>query len=298
MEIDFRSAVEDQKIEDILVRPNHFLIFKEGSWQGPFQDEVLAPRAKELLMQISENAGIELGLTQPSVDAYLNWGAAGFFRAHAVIAPMSTWSFEITLRRLQSAKIFSLEKFGIHETLKQYLLEGVRGGANYLISGATGSGKSSFLHSLMSLLNSTTRVLILEDSPELSIPNACSSKLIGRSNRYGHRLGAEWSLSDLVFESLRMRPDRLVLGECRGKEAIAVGQALRTGHRGVMTTLHAGSCREALERFADLSQDSDHTLWDGVFHLKSDHDKKEVIEFLCPKHNKIWNFSSCEFNRV
>lgn len=146
-----------------------------------------------------------------------------------------------------------------------------------LIAGATGSGKTSLLTALLRQIPAQERVLILEDSPEIPVPNALSNKLLSRCDRFGFREGATWDLSHLVFESLRMRPDRLVLGECRGPEAQAIQRALMTGHGGVLTTLHAGSCAQALQRFQELVAAADSTpsappvipLWDVVVHMET-----------------------------
>jgi pilus assembly protein CpaF len=135
------------------------------------------------------------------------------------------------------------------------------------------------------------RVVILEDSPELPIPNELSSKLLARSDRFGFREGAEWDLCHLVFECLRMRPDRMIIGECRGPEARAIHQALMTGHKGVMTTLHAGSCSEALHRFEELVLNSlkgpilpSKKLWDLILHIKIQKNGSRKVEEVLETH--------------
>lgn len=121
---------------------------------------------------------------------------------------------------------------------------------NILIIGETGSGKTTVLSCLLKLCKDNERVLLLEDASEISPPNSVSGKLLTRKNC----LLPQISLNDLLFESLRMRPDRIVLGELRGGEAKDYLLALSTGHGGSLTTLHARSAREALIRLEFLTQ--------------------------------------------
>jgi Flp pilus assembly CpaF family ATPase len=157
------------------------------------------------------------------------------------------------LRRIPLLKEHALESFFESAEDCQRVVDGFLRGDSFLICGSTGSGKSTFLAALLQRLSVQTRILVLEDSPELPVPNPLSSKLLARPNRFGFREGVEWGLSELVFESLRMRPDRLILGECRGSEARAIYQALGTGHKGFATTIHAGSAEEGLRRFFELA---------------------------------------------
>jgi pilus assembly protein CpaF len=204
---------------------------------------------------------------------------------------MSLRGTEITLRRIRAPKSYKIENFLSDTNSLKKLLEFLLSKKSILIAGSTGAGKSSFLTALMNQIPANERVIILEDSPELPIPNELSSKLLARSDRFGFREGAEWDLCHLVFECLRMRPDRMIIGECRGPEARALHQALMTGHKGVMTTIHAGSCTEALQRFEQLIQNSSKTdssnfscskkLWDLVLHLKTKDDgERKIEEFL------------------
>lgn len=262
----------ERDVEDIVLRPQSLAYFKRGSWHGPWPAPMLSrEKVNELSRQISEEAGLALGLTQPTVDAFFTHSRGDCFRAHVAIAPLVLEGPEITLRRLPSMHQLALSDFKMSEQTRHSLELAITERHSVLIAGGTGSGKSSLLTALLGRLPKQCRVLILEDSPELPLPNTLSSKLLCRPDRFGFRAGATWNLSDLVFESLRMRPDRLVLGECRGPEALAIVSALQTGHRGLMTTLHAGSCIQALERFEELAQRQSgdgqrvyRELWQGV----------------------------------
>jgi pilus assembly protein CpaF len=206
-------------------------------------------------------------------------------RVHVVIPPLSPDGTQITLRRLDHARPFELSSFSKNRQLVDDLAKAVFEKKSILIAGATGAGKTSLLTSLMTLIPAIDRVLILEDSPELPmIPRLCT-RLLARGNRFGYTQGATWDLNHLVFEALRMRPTRLILGECRGSEAIGIARALQTGHGGIMSTVHAGSAREALARFAELAQVSSSDLgWDLVVHLAiNSNQEREITETLWTK---------------
>lgn len=281
-----RTTLEKDEIEDIFLSSRGIFYFEKNSWQGPFQDPICEEKNLFILSRkIADRANITLGLTQPSADSYVDFQDQHFFRAHVVISPMSLRGTEITLRRISAPKNFSLHNFLDNEISLNKLSESLQSKKSILIAGSTGAGKSSLLTALMSRIPTHERVVILEDSPELPIPNELSSKLLARSDRFGFREGAEWDLCHLVFECLRMRPDRMIIGECRGPEARAIHQALMTGHKGVMTTIHAGSCAEALERFDELVQNSSKTklpcskkLWDLILYLRMNNDGERGIE--------------------
>ena len=276
------ELVSQRDIEDLVLSPRGVAAYRAGTWTGPTPIEESAPAAlQNIARQIAELASQTLGLTQPSVDAYVRLGP-DLFRAHVVVAPLVLEGPEITLRRLPTIDRFDLADFEATAAVRAELTAAVRAGKSLLIAGVTGSGKTSLLTALLRLVPDTDRVLVLEDSPEIPLPNGLSTKLLSRSNRFGFRAGATWELSHLVFESLRMRPDRLVLGECRGPEAGAIETAIMTGHSGIMTTIHAASPELALERFRQLassqgSHGSVRCLWDLAVHLETRTDGRRAI---------------------
>jgi pilus assembly protein CpaF len=275
MTIPLEELLTRSSVEDIVLSPRGLCFYENFAWHGPQRSPDSEPKQLwHLANKIAEEARLQLGLTQPSVDSFLPVSKALSFRAHVVVPPLVLEGPEITLRRLPSLERFRLDDFVMSPAERDLLDHAVREGLSILVSGSTGAGKSSFLTALLRQIPPTDRVLILEDSPELPIPGPLCSKLLCRNDRFGFRQGAAWSLEDLVFESLRMRPDRIVVGECRGREAAAIRQALQTGHRGTWTTLHAAHPAEARQRFETLCSPTSSALndspWDLVVQLGRD----------------------------
>lgn len=187
----------------------------------------------------------------------------GDFRVHVAFAPMCSHGILISIRKL------SRPSAGTHENgelardqrrlrwgngasgvstggLYDRLVHAVERGESMLIVGATGSGKTTLANDLLSAVPGNERIIALEDTPELQPEHPHFLSLVSRpANADGH---GEVGLRDLLKQTLRMRPDRIVLGECRGAEVLDFLQILNTGHRGGMATLHAHSSRDALRR--------------------------------------------------
>ncbi len=289
----FQELIFNQHVEDIVMNPRGIFWFENGHWNGPSllsQNEDL--NLEQFARYIAEKSSHNLGLTQPTVDSYVRLHENAIFRAHVVISPMVIDGPEITLRRVVNPKKISLDSFSCSPAHLTQLQNAVTSGLSIMIAGSTGSGKTSLLTSLLSLLPQNTRMIILEDSPELPVPNAISTKLLARVDRFGFRNGVKWDLKQLIFESLRMRPERLILGECRGPEAQAIAWALQTGHRGLMTTIHAGSCLQALDRFESLVQDDNQgtkamgRMWDVVIYLDCDSTGQRKIQDILQIHKE------------
>jgi len=263
------SLLARESVEDIVLSPRGLCFYENFSWKGPIASPDASPKMLwQLANKIAEEARLQLGLTQPSVDSFLYISETLSLRAHVVIAPLAHEGPEITLRRLPSLDRFSLDDFAMTSHERTRLENAVAGGHSILVSGSTGAGKTSFLTALLRRIPQNERVLILEDSPELPVPTPLCTKLLCRNDRFGFREGASWSLEDLVFESLRMRPDRIIVGECRSREALAIRHALQTGHRGTWSSIHGASPREALRRFDALCGDRDpDRVWDLVVQL-------------------------------
>jgi pilus assembly protein CpaF len=177
------------------------------------------------------------------------------FRVNILSRPLVEGDFVVTLRR-QAAKVFSLEDYhrdgwGSVAQL-EWIRKQVRARRNILIVGNTGSGKTTLLNTLLAQVPPDERVVIIEDTPEIRPPNALALKLLTRRDSQG--LLKTFDQSDLVIQSLRLRPDRLVVGEMRGPEAKDFLMALSTGHPGSMATIHADDPAQALLRLEMLVQ--------------------------------------------
>lgn len=279
------SVTETPNTEDIFISSRGLALFREGAWSLVWEPDAGFPVFVEsLARQIAENAGVSLGPMFPTVDSYLILQAQKKIRAHAMIPPLCQGGPEITLRFAVEDKPLTLEDFDFkNKDFREEIKEAFRQKKSFLICGLTGSGKTSFAKALLQNCPHNERVVILEDSPEIQSSHPLVSRLLTRSPRFGERTGSTWGLDQLVFESLRLRPDRLVIGECRGLEAGAISQALSTGHEGIITTLHARSPQEALERFKFLATLSPNGAmrfsahWDCVVLLERTKSKRKLV---------------------
>jgi pilus assembly protein CpaF len=193
--------------------------------------------------------GRRIDESTPLVDARLKDGS----RVNAVIPPLALKGPCITIRKFSKKplQIPDLIRFGsLNERMARFLTRAVTIRKNIIISGGTGSGKTTVLNVLSGAIPETERVVTIEDAAELQLAQAHVVSLESRPPNLEGK-GA-YTIRDLVKNALRMRPDRIVVGECRGSEAIDMLQAMNTGHEGSMTTTHANSPREAVARIETL----------------------------------------------
>lgn len=221
-----------------------------------FQDEAAVRR---LAVRLAASAGRRLDDASPWVDARLPNG----MRLHAVLHPLARGGTTISLR-VPSRTPFSLDDLEARRMfdsrMRRQLLRLVQRGEPLLISGGTGTGKTTLLAALLAAVPAGERIVITEDSAELSVAHPHVVYLEGRPPNI-EGAGAV-TLRDLVRQSLRMRPDRLIVGEVRGAEVVDLLNALNTGHSGGAATVHANSASDALVRLellalqAGLSRDA------------------------------------------
>lgn len=167
------------------------------------------------------------------------------FRMHVIFPPLSPSGIQISLRKNPENKQ-SPTSFWRQDPYFHFLSEKVLKGDAIIISGATGSGKTTLLNELIDTIPQDERIIALEDTAELNPKHPNFVRLLSRpQNNDGF---GEVTLRTLLKQSLRMRPDRILLGECRGSETLDLLQTLNTGHRGAMATVHAKSARETLKR--------------------------------------------------
>ena len=203
-----------------------------------------------LIEQIVAPTNRMVNETCPIVDSRLPDGS----RVHIVLPPVSLEGPVITIRKFLKGgmtieKLLAFEEFP--EKLTGILSALVKSRYNILISGATNSGKSSLLNALAEYIGKRERVITIEDSAELQLFHV--ENLVRLETRNANMEGEnEITMQDLIKASLRMRPDRIIVGEVRGAEAMSMLQALSTGHSGSVSSIHANSCRDALRRLETM----------------------------------------------
>ena len=242
--------LEDASISDILVNgAKKVYVEKDGKLYKTsivFKDN---NHLKNIIERIVSKIGRRIDEKSPMVDARLADGS----RVNAIIPPLAIDGPSLSIRRFKAdaGTIESLLRWGsISKEMAEVLEAAVAARCNIVISGGTGAGKTTLLNSLSAKIPSGERIITIEDSAELSLQQDHVVRLETRpSNIEGQ---GEITARDLVINSLRMRPDRIIIGECRGAETLDMLQAMNTGHDGSLTTLHANSPRDALSRLETM----------------------------------------------
>ena len=240
----------DPTISDILVNHSKEVFVERFGKLEPtniiFRDEA---HLRQIIDRIVSRVGRRIDESQPLVDARLPDGS----RVNAIIPPLALNGSSLSIRRFKKdpLKIKDLIQFGtLNEEIAKILELIVKAKLNLIISGGTGSGKTTLLNVLSSFIPHSERVVTIEDAAELQLQQHHVVRLETRpSNLEGH---GEIKQFDLVRNALRMRPDRIVIGEVRGAEALDMLQAMNTGHEGSLTTIHANSPRDALYRLETM----------------------------------------------
>jgi pilus assembly protein CpaF len=238
--------LKEEGVADIMINgPKHVFIEKGGRIQRSnvtFRDDA---HLMQILDRIVSKVGRRIDETSPMCDARLPDGS----RVNAIIPPLALDGPSLTIRRFGSNPLTleDLLKFGAFTPEMVMLLEGaIKARLNMIISGGTGSGKTTLLNTLSSFIPGDQRIVTIEDAAELQLQQDHVLRLETRPANIEGK-GAI-SATDLVKNSLRMRPDRVIIGECRGAETLDMLQAMNTGHEGSMTTVHANAPRDAVSR--------------------------------------------------
>jgi len=244
------SLLQTDGINDILVNgPKEVYVEKKGVLEEVnthFRDEA---HLRAIIDRIVGLVGRRIDESTPMVDARLPDGS----RFNAVIPPAAVDGSMVSIRRFGSSAITrdDLVGFGSLPEEMMQLLDGcVRSKLNLLISGGTGSGKTTLLNVLSSFIPHRERIITVEDAAELQLQQKHVVRLETRPENIEGR--GIIRARDLVRNALRMRPDRIILGEIRGGEAVDMLQAMNTGHQGSLSTIHANSARHALARMQTL----------------------------------------------
>lgn len=246
-----QDLMEDPEVTEIMVNgPDNIFIEKAGRlfrYPGNFSS---AQKLDDVIQQIVGASNRVVNTSSPIVDCRLSNGD----RVNVVLNPIAVNGPILTIRRFPQNPITmdDLLRFGsIPEDIARFLGKCVRAGLNIFISGGTGSGKTTFLNVLSDCIDPGERVITIEDNAELQIRHV--PNLVQMEARNANVEGCRpISIRELIKASLRMRPDRIVVGEVRGAEAIDMIQAMNTGHDGSMSTGHANSAQDMLSRLETM----------------------------------------------
>jgi pilus assembly protein CpaF len=243
------SLIHNEQISEIIILSHENIFYELKGQMTQLEDRFLNNiNYVKFIERLIEWAHLEINQLTPFCDGFLN-----SLRIHLVSPSVTKDSYQLCLRKHRENKwnLEELQEMGSMspselEKIKFYILQK----KNILIIGNTGSGKTSLLSACLKLADPLERIVILEDTSEIEIPNKISTKLLTRKSQNL----PEINLHDLMKQSLRMRPDRIILGEVRGDEAKDLILALSSGHRGCLCSLHAESPQQALKRLETLVQ--------------------------------------------
>ena len=244
------DLLADDSVTEIMVNSyNRIYVERKGKIQPTGAQFLDNQQVIEVIRRIIAPLGRRIDETSPMVDARLFDGS----RVNAIIPPLAISGPTITIRKFSRDPlgVSDLISFGaMTDNMARFLEMCVVHRKNICISGGTGSGKTTLLNVLSAFIPSTERIVTIEDAAELRLPQDHVVSMESKPpNLEGH--GAI-TIRKLVINSLRMRPDRIIVGECRGGEALDMLQAMNTGHDGSLTTLHANTCRDAISRLETM----------------------------------------------
>lgn len=246
-----QDLLEDESVTEIMVNgPDVIFIEKNGRlerFDGSFES---VSRLEDVAQQMTALANRRINEASPIVDTRLPGGE----RVNIVLRPVSISGPTITIRKF-SKDVLSMDHLleigSITKEAADFLQNLVAAGYNILVSGGTGSGKTTFLNILSGFVPPAERVITIEDSAELKLRNL--PNLVSLESRNANVEGRNAvTIRDLIKTSLRMRPDRIIVGEVRGDEAIDMLQAMNTGHDGSLSTIHANSSKDVISRLETM----------------------------------------------
>lgn len=246
-----QELIDDASVTEIMINGmNGIFIEKDGhlyEWKNQFESK---EKLEDVIQQIVAKSNRVINEANPIVDARLQNGA----RVNVVLAPVALNGPIMTIRRFPENPITieTLIKIGsLTEEVSIFLKKLVISGYNIFISGGTGSGKTTFLNALSGFIPSDERIITIEDSAELQIRGVQNLVRLETRNANIEECKAI-AIRDLIKTALRMRPDRIIVGEVRGEEAIDMIQCLNTGHDGSLSTGHANSAKDMLSRLETM----------------------------------------------
>lgn len=247
-----QELIEDETVTEIMVNGPDAIFVERGGRLGKW-DKSFTSREKleDVIQQIAGRCNRVINESMPIVDARLENGA----RVNAVISPVALNGPILTIRRFPDTPI-TMDRLIALGSLTcecaRFLKALVRARYSIVIGGGTGSGKTTFLGALSDYIPEDERIITIEDNAELKIQGV--ENLVRLEAKMANMEGAvSVSIRDLIKTALRMRPDRIVVGEVRGGEAVDMLQALNTGHEGSLSTAHANSARDMLSRLETMT---------------------------------------------
>ncbi|WP_422033399.1 ATPase, T2SS/T4P/T4SS family [Roseovarius sp.] len=244
------TLLKDDTVNDILVNgPHQIFVERDGKLSlsdVTFKDEKHLLR---IIDKIVSAVGRRVDESNPYVDARLADGS----RFNAMVPPIAVDGSLVSIRKFKKDKlgIDDLVRFGaFSEEMAAYLQAAVATRLNVIVSGGTGSGKTTTLNALSSFIDNSERILTIEDTAELQLQQTHVGRMESRPPNVEGK--GEVSPRDCLKNALRMRPDRIIVGETRGEEVIDMLQAMNTGHDGSMTTIHANNARDGISRLENM----------------------------------------------
>lgn len=246
-----QGLVEDSRVTEIMINgPNHIFIEKDGilrKWEQCFESQ---EKLKDVIQQIVAGCNRVVNEASPIADARLNNGS----RVNIVLDPIALNGPIVTIRRFPDKPIDMeqlIKNQSITAQVADFLKALVIAKYNIFISGGTGSGKTTFLNVLSGFIPKNERIITIEDSAELQLQGL--ENLVRLETRNSNVEGClEITMRELIKSSLRMRPDRIIVGEVRGAEAADMITCLNTGHEGSLSTGHANSAKDMLARLETM----------------------------------------------
>ena len=240
------DLLADDSIAEIMINgPADVFIERHGRLCRVAQQFSSSEALTGVIERLLQSTGRRVDEASPMVDARMSDGS----RVNVVVPPLTLCGPAVTIRRFGRRRLMLadlVEQRALSEAMADFLRLAIRARRNIVVSGGTGTGKTTLLNCLSEMIPAGERVVTIEDSAELQLHHA---NIVALEARPGNAEGAGLvSIRDLVRNALRMRPDRIVVGECRGGEALDMLQAMNTGHDGSLTTAHANSPRDLLSR--------------------------------------------------
>ncbi len=244
-----QDLLDDSSISEVMVnRANQIYYEKDGKLMLTERSFLNDTHVQQILRRLLKNSQRRIDESNPTVNATLEDGS----RLHAVVPPIALDGTKITIRKFhRNLPVSKLVEFGaLSQSMAKFLELATRERQNIIVSGGTGSGKTTLLNGLSTFIPEDQRLITIEDTAELQLTQPHVVRMQSRpSNAEGVGLV---TIRDLVVEALRMRPDRIVVGECRHAEALDMLQAMNTGHDGSLTTVHSNTAVDALHRLETM----------------------------------------------